>query len=498
MNMDIKEKIESTQMHKHLESIFSNIKKETTKNGERWNLNENTVFYLDGSSDQGDIFKDEQAYEQSLDTICYISEYSYRDYEFQIQTCIQDYLHEHLTLEELCEEIEQAAQYYGDTHQDILNECNHQEEIASLVFESVNWQSVSTYVDELFQSNELAEFEGIYVYTRGMELEEYLYEEYKKEWYGQHQPPTYEEFLDKEFNDTNVMKALINNGQGIQFKEDSRVNQEKKQKDTTYVIFFDTLNIYPSRTDAIRHYNGLIDFYSRWDNENKNEFIATSIYLYEQLINTKDTLVYDERNYPDKKIIQVEEYSPDFGMILSEQFQAHITFEQYIQIVNNLNQRKLDFHKLSKEAFFETYPNVSEKEYSQMFQEAFNKRTTNYYVETPRGFFRFVDLPQSMFEKNGYSIHHKTSNGQFDILSNGTKAIAALADDRLKSYVVGATYTDGMDSIILASNPIEASTLAQKHFHDEDFCTKRIANVADLDALQFIEIKSRSKEREER
>ena len=159
---------------------------------------------------------------------------------------------------------------------------------------------------------------------------------------------------------------------------------------------------------------------------------------------------------------------------------------------------KSDFYTLSKEDFFETYPDVSEKEYSQIFCEAFNKRTTNHYVETPRGRFRFVDLPQSLFQKNGYSIHHKSSNGMFDIVSNGTKTVATLADNQLKLYVVGATHTDTLDSIILANNPIEASVLGQKHFQEEDLCTKRIADVEDLNSLQFIETKLITKEKDER
>lgn len=218
--MDVNKEIENTQVYKRLEGIFTDIKKEKCLNGERWHLNDTTVFYLDGSSEQGDIFKDDKAYNENLDTICYIAEYSYEDYEQEIKSYIKDYIEGDMTIEELCDAISEAGVDYGDTHRDFLNASNNQEEIASLVFTTIDWQSIGTLIDDLFQSNELEEYEGILVYTRGMEIKEYLYDEYKKEWFAQHQPPTYEDFLDKEFKDTNYVKSLIDKGQDVQFYED--------------------------------------------------------------------------------------------------------------------------------------------------------------------------------------------------------------------------------------------------------------------------------------
>lgn len=207
-------------LFKQLEKIFPDIKKEKTTCGERWILNESTVFYLDDFSEQGRIFKDKQAYEQSLDAVCYISEYSYDDYRCEVKTCVLDYLDGDITIDDLCDGISELAKDYGYTHRDFLDECNNQEEIASLVFESVDWQSISILVSEMFSSDELEEYEGIFVYTKGMKLKEYLYDEYKREWLAKHKPPTYEEFLNKEFKDKNYVKALIDKLQGIEFCED--------------------------------------------------------------------------------------------------------------------------------------------------------------------------------------------------------------------------------------------------------------------------------------
>ena len=128
-------------------------------NGERWLLNDSTVFYLDGTSEQGHIFKDDKTYNESLDSICYISEYSYEDYEYEIRSYIKSYIEGEMTIEELCESISESAKDYGDTHRDFLNISNDQEEIASLIFTTIDWQSIVTLVDDLFRSNELDEFE---------------------------------------------------------------------------------------------------------------------------------------------------------------------------------------------------------------------------------------------------------------------------------------------------------------------------------------------------
>lgn len=64
--------------------------------------------------EQGDIFKDYEAYESDLEKPCYIPELFDSVY----------------------------------THRDFLNICNNQEEIARELFDSVNWQSPETLFNE--------------------------------------------------------------------------------------------------------------------------------------------------------------------------------------------------------------------------------------------------------------------------------------------------------------------------------------------------------------
>ena len=71
---------------------------------------------------QGMIYKNNEAYDSSLDIVCYIPEQSDSKY----------------------------------THRDFLAMCNEQEEIAQVVFDSVDWQHPETYVDEQFRDQEFA------------------------------------------------------------------------------------------------------------------------------------------------------------------------------------------------------------------------------------------------------------------------------------------------------------------------------------------------------
>ena len=71
---------------------------------------------------QGMIYKNNEAYDSGLDIVCYIPEQSDSKY----------------------------------THRDFLAMCNEQEEIAQVVFDSVDWQHPETYVDEQFRNQELA------------------------------------------------------------------------------------------------------------------------------------------------------------------------------------------------------------------------------------------------------------------------------------------------------------------------------------------------------
>ena len=81
-----------------------------------------------GTHNNGYIFKDFEAYERGLDEICYVPEY-----------CSVN-------------ENNETLDFY--THRDFLELCGGQEEIASMLFEMVDWQYPETLIEELFE-NEL-------------------------------------------------------------------------------------------------------------------------------------------------------------------------------------------------------------------------------------------------------------------------------------------------------------------------------------------------------
>lgn len=70
---------------------------------------------------QGWIFKDEEAFRLHPEQVCYVPELSDEGY----------------------------------TRQDFLAMCNGQEEVATLLFESVDWQSPETLLNELYDTYEL-------------------------------------------------------------------------------------------------------------------------------------------------------------------------------------------------------------------------------------------------------------------------------------------------------------------------------------------------------
>lgn len=81
-------------------------------------------YYPYGCGNNGYIFKDSEAFENSLDKICYISEYG--------------------SLEE--------NDFY--TKQDFINICNGDEKMAYDLFNMVDWQHPETAFEELFNNEE--------------------------------------------------------------------------------------------------------------------------------------------------------------------------------------------------------------------------------------------------------------------------------------------------------------------------------------------------------
>lgn len=75
-----------------------------------------------GNSEQGYVFKSYENYYSDLNKVCYIPELTDTAY----------------------------------THQDFLDICNEQEEIAENIFLSVDWQHPETYYQDMFNHGELA------------------------------------------------------------------------------------------------------------------------------------------------------------------------------------------------------------------------------------------------------------------------------------------------------------------------------------------------------
>lgn len=96
------------------------------------------LLYTGGASDQGYIFKSREFYQHSLDEICYIAESDLEDYEYE---------QKHGNASD--------RKPQGYTHQDFLDMCNSQEEIAEQVFAIVDWQHPETELDEELKENEL-------------------------------------------------------------------------------------------------------------------------------------------------------------------------------------------------------------------------------------------------------------------------------------------------------------------------------------------------------
>ena len=168
-----------------LEELFPELKKEEVSVGEKWVLDgANAVVYIAGVSEQGTIYKDVSAYENGFDEVCYIPEYGFSDYIDELEWAVHDYEMGNSSLEKLCKTISSVS--VGYTHRDFLNLCNNQEEVASVVFDTVDWQYPETYFDEMFTTYELDEYEGKLVLTEGMSLKEYLYEKYKEDWVKEH------------------------------------------------------------------------------------------------------------------------------------------------------------------------------------------------------------------------------------------------------------------------------------------------------------------------
>lgn len=154
----------------------------------------NIVNYEGGSTDNGWVFKDYEAFETGVG-ICYISEYGLEELEDKLDELNQrkpwltaeDYLAERKKILETCGEtrqsiIEQVREAFGD---DYLMTDEQVEAFADDVFGLADWACIATYLAENFQIDDIIECDydnGTGIFTKfqyeavmaGMTPKEYL------------------------------------------------------------------------------------------------------------------------------------------------------------------------------------------------------------------------------------------------------------------------------------------------------------------------------------
>ena len=154
----------------------------------------NIVNYEGGSTDNGWVFKDYEAFETGVG-ICYISEYGLEELEEKLDELNQrkpwltaeDYLAERKKILETCGEtrqsiIDQVREAFGD---DYLMTDEQVEAFADDVFGLADWTCIATYLAENFQIDDIIEYDydnGTGIFTKfqyeavmaGMTPKEYL------------------------------------------------------------------------------------------------------------------------------------------------------------------------------------------------------------------------------------------------------------------------------------------------------------------------------------
>lgn len=82
---------------------------------------------------------------------------------------------------EQIEKLNEAEKDNGYSHKDFLVLTNYQEEISSHLFDAVDWQYPDTLFDEWIDGNEINKIGNKYIFTAGMELNDFLKMEYLKD-----------------------------------------------------------------------------------------------------------------------------------------------------------------------------------------------------------------------------------------------------------------------------------------------------------------------------
>ena len=133
-------------------------------------------------------FLENSFYEHDYTNESYFDEYLkkheeciYQAYEEQIKEAMKHYYNNEITLEELAESVKEAENDNGYSHKDFLVLTNYQEEISSHLFDAVDWQYPDTLFNEWIDSDEINLVGNKYIFTAGMELNDFLKMEYLKD-----------------------------------------------------------------------------------------------------------------------------------------------------------------------------------------------------------------------------------------------------------------------------------------------------------------------------
>ena len=178
--------LEKTVLQQLQEIFPMEVNREQADTGEkiRFRNDEQKVeidFLLDGQLEQGYGYKNSEAYNRDVYEASYISEYGYQAYEEQIKEAMKHYYNNEITLEELAESVKEAENDNGYSHKDFLVLTNYQEEISSHLFDAVDWQYPDTLFNEWIDSDEINLVGNKYIFTAGMELNDFLKMEYLKD-----------------------------------------------------------------------------------------------------------------------------------------------------------------------------------------------------------------------------------------------------------------------------------------------------------------------------
>ena len=235
-------------LRRKLENLFNNIKKIETTVGERWILDNRCSVCFIGESEEGLIFMDKEAFSKSTNEICYIPENNFELYYQEVDQLLNEYIDKKITVDELYQKLNETNNSYS--YKDILNICNSQDEVANEVFNSLTWQKPETIIEKMYINRELVNYKGYLVLTKGLPLDEYLYEMYKKDWCANRGVQaenideesgffrecyvSFEEFMDNEYCDDEYIQYLIQSNQKAS-------NNKVHELNNGYYIFDDEI-----------------------------------------------------------------------------------------------------------------------------------------------------------------------------------------------------------------------------------------------------------------